>query len=250
MEREALIQKRVKELAQMAYDRGIVTFTDFLDMNEQNIVKSISWKNTGVVPHFSGGYEMSERQMVAFIPDALSYDWDYPFRVLKIVPEAPKFAEKLGHRDYLGAVLNLGIDRSKIGDLIVKEQQSYLFCEEKIAHFLLKELTRVRHTLVHTELVDDYEEETRPNLVPVQGTVASVRLDAVIALAFHTSRNSVLPEIEGGKVFVNARLTVSNGHPLKEGDVISVRGRGKFRFGEILSQTKKGRNLIVVYRYE
>ena len=83
----------------------------------------------------------------------------------------------------------------------------------------------------------------------IQGTVASVRLDAMIALAFSSSRSSMLGLIEGGKVFVNGKMVVSNGHPLKEGDIISVRGYGKFQYEGMGHTTKKGRCSVTVSRY-
>lgn len=75
-----------------------------------------------------GGYDMSERQMAAFLPDALYYTHFYPIQILKIEPLQKKFAESLTHRDYLGAILNLGIDRSKIGDILVTEDSAPCFC--------------------------------------------------------------------------------------------------------------------------
>ena len=79
--------------------------------------------------------------------------------------------------------------------------------------------------------------------------MASVRLDSVISLAFGTSRSVVTPFIEGGKVFVNGKMVTSNGCRLNDGDLISVRGKGKFRYGTVLNQTKKGRSLIQIFRY-
>jgi len=83
----------------------------------------------------------------------------------------------------------------------------------------------------------------------IRGTVASVRLDSIIALAFKTSRSSMTPYIEGGKVFVNGKMILSNGYVLKDDDIISVRGKGKFRYGSSVNITKKGRIGVLLYRY-
>lgn len=83
----------------------------------------------------------------------------------------------------------------------------------------------------------------------MSGTVASARLDSIIALAFKTSRSSVIPFIEGGKVFVNGKSVVSNGYTIKDGDIISVRGKGKFQFGSVTNKTKKDRYHVILYRY-
>lgn len=250
MEKDEQFKKRILELGRIAYHRGIVTFSDFLDLNEQNMVHSLSMKNEGFRMKFFGGYDMSERQMIAFLSDALSYDWNYPIRCLHIQPKSLKFSDKLTHRDYLGALLNLGVLRSKIGDILVNEDNSaYVFCEDRIADFFLQELCRIKHTVVTVTEVFQIEQHISHKEELVTGTVASVRLDSVIALAFGHSRSGMISFIESGKVFVNGKLITSNGYTLKTNDIISVRGKGKFRFGGVQTTTKKGRNVVEVYRY-
>ena len=113
MEKDQLFEKRMMELGKKAYYRGILTFSDFLDLNQQNILHSLSFRDTGVQVKTFGGYESAERQMAAFVPDALSYEQAYPIACIKVQPLNRKFSEELTHRDYLGAILNLGIERSK-----------------------------------------------------------------------------------------------------------------------------------------
>ncbi len=250
MEREELFRGRMKDLADAAYSRGIVTFSDFLDLYEIHMIHGMDWRGCGVTVSLSGGYAAAERQMAAFVPDALSYDWDYPVMCLRIAPEFPKFAEKLTHRDYLGSILGLGLERCKIGDILVHEKEAWCFCQEKIAGFLLQSLRAVRHTSVIVSSVDNMaEQDLRPNEKEITGTVASIRLDSVISLAFSISRSAAVPLIDGGKVFVNGRMITSNGFRLSEGDLISVRGTGKFRYGGTLTHTRKGRELIQVFRF-
>ena len=214
------------------------------------MVHSLNLNQEGFILKWYGGYDMSERQMIAFLSDALSYDWNYPIRCLHIQPKSLKFSEKLTHRDYLGALLNLGVLRAKIGDIIVNEDYSaYVFCEEKIADFFIQELCKVKHTLVTIEEVSDIEHVVTHKEELITGTVASVRLDSVIALAFQSSRSSMISFIESGKVFVNGKMITSNGYTLKTDDIISVRGKGKFRFGGIENTTKKGRYAVKIFRY-
>lgn len=241
MDKTDFFTKRILELAKIAYQRDIVTFTDFLDLNQQNIVNRQKSQMPGVVLEFFGGYRHAERQMVAFHSDALAFAWEYPIQCLKIEPRSARFGENLTHRDYLGAILNLGIDRAVIGDILVQGQEAWLFCEEKIAGFLMENLFRVRHTEVQVSLVDQPENIPGPRLEEIRGTCSSVRLDSLISIAFHESRSSMVAFIEGGKVFVNGKLITSNGYEPKEGDIISVRGKGRFRFEEVSGQTKKGR---------
>ena len=248
---EILLKKRIQDLARTAYQRDYVTFSDFLDLNEQNIVHSLKPEELGASVRFFGGYEGAERQIAAFLPDALSYEADipYPLACLRIEPLSRKFSEPLTHRDYLGALVHLGIERAMLGDILVRQQEAYVFCHSRMREFLEENVTRIRHTSVIVQQITQAEDLPRPQFQSIRGTVASVRLDSVIALAFSSSRSGMLGLIEGGKVFVNGRLTVSNGHPLKNGDVVSVRGYGKFRFEEALGTTKKGRCSILISRY-
>lgn len=256
MEKELLLKKRIQDLARHAYNRDIVTFTDFLDLNELHILNNLSLQDAGVTCRLFGGYEMSERQIAAFFPDALSdvsdnyaASWKFPITCIEIVPLSRKFAEPLNHRDYLGALLNLGIERSVLGDILIKEQSAYIFCLQRMESFILENCTRIRHTQVMAQKIVQFDQVIMPEFEAITGTVASIRLDSVIGLAFKTSRSSMIGLIEGGKVFVNGKMITSNGYHLKPRDIISVRGHGKFQFCELLSETKKGRSRVQINRY-
>ena len=249
MEKDEFFLKRIRELANLSYQRDIVTFSDFLNLNEQNMVSSLKQQFPQVVMETFGGYDNAERQMVAFHPDALAFTWEYPIDCLKIEPKAIKFSENLSHRDYMGALLNLGVDRSVIGDIIVQEKAAWFFCQSKMTEFFLENLCRVRHTNILITKVNDPEEFPHPNLESINGTCASVRLDSLIALAFKASRSSMVSYIESGQVFVNGKLITSNGYEPKEGDIVSVRGKGRFIFDGVSHQTKKGRYGVRILLY-
>lgn len=246
---EIMLQKRLIELSKIAYQRGIVTFSDFLNLNELNILHTTPKSELYSNYMTFGGYDYSERQMVAFLPDALCYEYVYPISILKISPIQKKFADKLSHRDYLGAILNLGIERCKIGDILVEEDYAILFIHQSLETFMLDELRRIKHTSVITTLEDFQNFEYVPKTKEIKGTVSSVRLDSLLALAFAASRSKLVAYIEGGKVFVNGKLITSNGYQIKEHDIISVRGLGRFRFVEVMSQTKKGRYYVTIQLY-
>ena len=243
---EEVFQRHLLDLAELAWQRTIVTFSDFLNLNEQNIYHDLQQSFSGVQTKTFGGYDCAERQMVAFIPDALSYDYTFPICCLKISPLNARFSEDLTHRDYLGSLMNLGVDRSKLGDIVLQDQNAYLFCEIRMADYLMRELTRVRHTTVYCEISDYEKIHYEPKLQVITGSVASVRLDALLSLAFRTSRSSLTGLIEGGKTFVNGRLITSNGYRLKDGDLVSVRGYGRFRYCGVRSESKKGRYFVTL----
>lgn len=154
MNEQELCRKRLLDLSRQADRKGIVLFSDFLNLNEQNIFHSLQ-KELYTTAELSGGYERAERQMVAFIPDALCYEWSYPFVCIHAVPQYPKYAEKLTHRDVLGALMHLGLDRSKIGDIVVLENDIYIFCSETISDFIMDQFTQIRHTMIRSSVIED-----------------------------------------------------------------------------------------------
>ena len=249
MEKDEFFLKRIRELANLSWQRDIVTFSDFLNLNEQNIVSSLKHQFPQIVMETSGGYENAERQMVAFHPDALAFTWEYPIDCLRIEPKALKFSEELSHRDYLGALLNLGIERSKIGDLAVTDDSCLIFCHADMSDFIYKEFTRVRHTLISVEKMQLSEFHYMTERTEIKGNVSTIRLDSVLSSAFPMSRSKLVGYIEGGKVFVNGKMITSNGYRLKENDIISVRGMGRIQYDSVISETKKGRYFIRLYKY-
>jgi RNA-binding protein YlmH len=187
--------------------------------------------------------------MVAFLPDALYYEYQYPICVLSVEAMHQKYADKLTHRDYLGALLNLGIERCKIGDLAVQETNCLIFCQETLADYICDNFTKVRHTFVKVTPMELDKFNYKPELTEATGSVASVRLDAILSIAFPLSRSKLVGYIEGGKVFVNGKLIVNNGYRLKEQDIISVRGMGRIIYDGVLSETRKGRYLVRIFKY-
>ena len=246
---ELLLQKRLAELSRIAYTREIVTFSEFLNLNELNILHTTPKDMLLSQYKTYGGYGLSERQMAAFLPDALYYDYQYPIQIIEISPVNRKFAEELSHRDYLGAVMNLGIERCKLGDILIEDGKAILFAKEELAGYIMEHLTRIRHTTVKTSILSTFEDSYEPRYEELKGTVASVRVDTVLSLAYPLSRSKITGLIEGARVFVNGKLVTSNGYRLKEGDILSVRKMGRIGYNGILSETKKGRYMVSIRKY-
>lgn len=237
---ESFFIKRLTDLSRQANRKGIVTFSDFLSLSEQAILQQNKQKlETGF--EVFGGYEYAERQMVAFIPDALFYEWEYPFAAVRIRPAYPKFAEQLSHRDVLGALMSLGIERSKIGDLIVNDEQMLFFAREEILPYITEQLTSIRHTVVTLEMAEPGDIHYTPKLERREAIITSNRLDAVIAAICKLSRSESLALIREGKIFINGAESLHNTYYCKPGGLLSIRGFGKVRFGETLGVTKKDR---------
>ena len=118
-----------------------------------------------------------------------------------------------------------------------------------IADFICSELSRIRHTSVKVNPVSLTDVSYSPKVEEIRGTVASVRLDSLLALAFSQSRSRLTGLIAGAKVYVNGRLITSNGYQPETGDVISVRGMGKFRYEYAGGRTRKNRVNVVISKY-
>ena len=237
---ETLLAKRFIDLSRQAQQKNIVLFSDFLNLNELNIFRRQSSELYSGYKLF-GGYELSERQMIAFLPDALCYAWEFPITCLQISPANAKFAEELSHRDVLGSLMNLGIERSKLGDILVDGPLVYVFCEEKIASYLAEQLTQIRHTtvLVKQAVLGDIQIE--PKKEAAEGIITSNRLDSVVACICKISRSQASQLIHGGKVFVNNKETLQAAYECKPQELISIRSIGRFRFQGCMGETRKGR---------
>lgn len=250
---EQLLQKRFFDLASIAEAREGLLFTDFLNLHEQDLFLRIKNELPRIKYFSEGGFNEAERKILCFCGNYMIKDDKeivFPISCIHIVPNSPKFSDKLSHRDILGAVLNLGIDRGKIGDIILDNKESYIFCSSSIHDFIIMELSRIKHTVVSASLIDIRNFEYKPNLRPITGTVTSIRLDSILSLAFRGSRTSLTRLIAGGKVFVNSKNILSNSYILKENDIISVRGYGKFIYSGETNRTKKGRLSVRILLYE
>ena len=255
---ELFTKKRLLESAQLAYQKEIVVYTDFLGLAEQNLFYSSLKEFPAVSYSCYGGTSQAERYCIAFdgrervnglkqTPAEEFYL--FPIVCISITPSSLKYGENLTHRDYLGALLHLGITRAKVGDIYIKEKQAYVFCTESIADFICKELCTVKHTLVHCEITVPSEEELKPEFKEITSTVASLRLDAFLSVSFNSSRSSLTAFIDGGKTYVNGRLATKAGMQLDEGDIVSVRGKGRFIVSEVKNMTKKGRIVVTINKY-
>lgn len=254
---------RIKDLATRAYNRSIITSTDFLSVSEIATFYSIM-ANEGVSSNVHeycgaeyvvyGGWNDAERAMVIFLPDYMDADSfllgekanNTCLNCVKIEPVNSKFSDDLNHRDYLGSIMNLGIERDQIGDIVTGENVAYAFATPDIAKMMEKELIRIRHTSVKCNIVNCSECNIEPKFEEMSGSVASERIDAILAFVYHLSRSEAQKLIESGSVFIDGRTAFSGGYVLKTGARVSVRGKGKFLYLGPEGTTRKGRLFVKV----
>ena len=268
MDSQELTARHLQDLAQMADRRGRVVFSDFLGLAELNILYDLKQKFSWLCGKTFGGYKGAERKMAAFFssdmgisqleeyipaPDGTDTDdslaISFPIACIHIKATSARFAEKLTHRDVLGALMHLGIERDKTGDIAVLEGEVFLFCVESLADMICSELVRIRHTTVNCVVCPLAELNWEPSFERVRGSVASIRLDTVLSVAFGASRSSLISMIEGGSVYVNGRLITTNAYHLQEGDIVSARGHGRFRYIGSTGTSKKGRTWVELDKY-
>ena len=250
MQENELIKKRLFELAKKSYGCGYFLFTDFLGLAEQALFAEIKREIAGIKYTCFGGAEGAERVMIRFgDEDELGYSEPFPIVCIKVEPRAMKFADKLTHRDFLGAILNLGIDRCIVGDIVIKDNVGYVFAKDDMADFIISELSRVKHTDVKLSIAGELPEGELYTTERRKIQAVGERIDAVVAKVFSLSREESLGYFRRKLVYVDGRQMENNSYIPKSGEKISVRGLGRMIYRGYESTSKKGKLNIEVAVY-
>ena len=213
-------------------------FTDFFDpMRVAKYKKSL--ENMGIFSYDVGGYDMAERRILGF-----DINKTPPITSIHCTYNA-KFNTNPGHRDYLGSISGLGIDRGKIGDICIVPDGAVVFVHKDMADYICMNLKKAGHTPIKI-CINEKDISLDKVLESRHINIQSMRLDAIIGAAFKLSRSTAQDLIDAEKVFVNWQIG-KKAQILKEGDNITLRGKGRIKIGEILGQTKKDRIRLVIY---
>ena len=243
MENETLLKKRLAELSHRAFERGYTTYSTFLNLQEISILKSLKLESKYIL---FGGYENADRCVASFSNDEV---YSYPIVCIKIEPLQQKFSDKLTHRDFLGALMNLGIEREMLGDIKILNNEGYLFCLDKISQYIVDNLSSIKHTSVKCKIIDDIPELFNQLPDEEEYIVSSLRIDTVVSAVFKMSRNSASQLINQEKIFINSKTVYKDSVQLKEGDVVSVRGYGKFIYSQTVNETRKHKMVVAIRLY-
>lgn len=245
-----LLKKRLLELAERSYSHNIYTFTPFLGLSELQAFYELQREVAYAGYDMEGGCPLCERRMIRFgSAQALGYEEAYPISCLKVEPLTPKFAEHLTHRDFLGAIMNLGIERSTVGDIFVQDKEAVVFCQESVADYLISNLEQVRHTRVKCSVTEVAEQLQSPVTEAVSVSVAAPRIDTVISKLYNIARSQSLELFRTGRIYVNGRLTENNSYSLKKNDTVTARGFGRFIYTGEQGETRKGKVRVGVEIY-
>lgn len=239
--------KRYEELADRARQSGIYTYSSFHSRETASLAfEAASEKEV----RLWGGTDNSERVVARFgDEEEIGYSEDFPICILCVKPKQAKYSDVLTHRDFLGAILNLGIERDMVGDILVHDNSAYFFVLEKLSDVICSDLDRVKHTAVSCEVVQDVPEDCLPKLSEEHITVSSPRMDAILAKVYHMSREDAKALFDDEKVTLNGRLCKNPETLLKENVTVSVRGYGKLEYHGEEYTTKKGKTGLTIWRY-
>lgn len=247
---DKLLYKRFTELAMKSSEQGYFVFTDFLGLSEQSIL-SQALASCGRVAYTAfGGADGCERIMVRFgDEEALGYSEPFPISIIKAEPKAAKFADKLTHRDFLGSIMNLGIERSCIGDIVIRDNVGYIFAKEDMAEYIAGSLERIKHTDMRTSIIDEPPEGELFRTETVKIQLSGERIDAVISKVFSVSREESAALFRRELVFVGGRICGSSSYTPRVGDKISVRGFGRIIYRGATGLSKKGKINVEIEKY-
>ena len=229
------------KIAKKRYD---TVSTDFLTLNEKEFLKEVCFcENLYLSFQFGDDFE---RDIALVSP--IEFTEEFPTKAIRITGNF-KF-EKVNHRDYLGSILGLGIKREKIGDINVFEDFAEVLVHNDICDYIIFNLSKVKHTGVKVKEIDincltlkekQFEEK---NI-----NISSLRLDSVVSGICNISRSKASSLIKGGEVKINNIISTDVSTLLKEGFILTIKGYGKAKIGEVLNTTKKDRLIISVYKY-
>lgn len=243
---DAPAEKRFRELAERSWSRGIPCFSDFLDLSEQAALNRIrrSLPQPDVV--LFGGADGCERAMAGF---GVSGTEAFPLVCLNIAPVSVRFASEIAHRDVLGSLMSLGFERSLLGDIVLREKEAWCFCAERIADFICGSLSSVRKTAVRAVRAEAPPSGELFRLRRETVQVSSERADALVAHVFQLSRGEAQSLFSAGKVFLDGAECLRTDAEPRPGQIVSVRGLGRFRYLGPESRSRKGKWNTAVERY-
>ena len=241
------LEARLRDMLRRSESGGRVRFSCFLDEREALLAHQCSQKEKAENTMLFGGYPEAERVMFGVFPSFMQPNGQaFPITALTVLYRK---CDRLSHRDFLGALLHAGIERSALGDILVEEGRCVFFCRREISGFLLSQITKIGGVGVHVTEGFDEPLPAAHHFKEWTAVIASARLDCAVAAAVSTSRQKASEMVRSGMVQLNHEIIVSPPQVVREGDKLSVRGKGRFVLDQLGPVTKKGRLLICGRKY-
>jgi RNA-binding protein YlmH len=246
---DKLLLAKLWDKIQPGIRRDIPANTGFLSPREQELARLLFGNVPGLITF--GGYADAERKMLVYLPEYLSEDTLMEESSPIVCLRASFYhTESPTHRDFLGALMGCGIRRECIGDICVGENSCDFFVTEEISAYLLEQFNSAGRVKLKLSAVALAEANIPlPEFAELRDTVASLRLDSVIASGFRIGRNLAYDAILAGKAAIDGLPCEKPDRQVSEGSKISLRGYGKMKLESVGGQTKKGRISVVIHRY-
>jgi RNA-binding protein YlmH len=252
MLRDDYLNQKLEDMFRSVDERVSTKYTTFLDRSEivqaEDYIKSIKKFYPQVEYTLWGGYQGAEREILCVYHTYVGCPLeDFPLSVVQF-KYSTNFV-KLTHRDFLGSVMALKVTRNSIGDIIVGEGLTQMVVSSNVSQILLEEITRIGRLGVSTSLVDGVTLQVPQEFKDITGTVSSLRLDCVLGVALKLSRSNAVQLVKSKAVAVNYLEQTNQDYTLKQGDIFTVRGFGKYLLAEVSEPTKKDRLHVIVKKY-
>jgi len=239
---------KLVDFAAQALKNRKYKLTGFLSPFEQEMALTIANSLGDLKVEYEGGFEGAERRRAAFCHE--EFGGTPAFEVAVVKAEWNGEFARLSHRDVLGSVLGLGVEREVVGDIIATKDFARVIVDKKMAEYFATNLIQIGNVSVKTTLDDLSNIEPKEERVKeIRATVASLRADSIAAAGFGMSRSKAATEISAEKIKLNWQTVKNSSQSIKAGDILSMRGRGRLEVAEITGQTKKGRIGVLLKRF-
>ena len=252
---DKLILARVLDKIELCKTRNKIESTDFLNLAEQDLVDKFLKRIKFMNYYFFGGPEETERKVLIIYPEKLTEEMARKnhTKIMTVIKISLPIAleEQYDHRRYLGAIMKLGIGREKIGDISVKRNGAELIVKNEVQNFLVQnlgELTRFSSAEIEVDSIENFQ-QIEANKIELTEIIASLRLDNIVSSLARTSRNKAVEYLEQERVLLNFKVEKKSSKQVKVGDIITIRGKGRFEFKEISGNTRRGRFIIKVDKF-
>jgi RNA-binding protein YlmH len=219
---------------------GDIVLTDFLDFEEQNEIYALE-KNHIEIELF-GGFDDAERKR-ALIGSSNNNTNDFDIVIIQSSFDSKYGA--IGHRNVLGTIMSLGIERNTFGDIVVEDNLITIFVSKEISEYLIKNLSMISHQRMNWEIISSFKQSNIKEEVKTIN-VASMRLDAVVAKSINVGRSEAVEIINSGNVLINHKQCLNITHNVKEQDILSIRKFGRIEILEIVGLSKKNRTIVEI----
>lgn len=253
---DKLLIAKVMDNIKFTKTKNKIELTDFLDERQQKLIITQLQKNNFNSYELFGGFQNAERKVIFFIPDKfqkienIKSVFSNFIKCIKINLPRELFS-KYSHRDYLSAIMKLGIKREKVGDILVFEDGAEILILDTISEYVFQNITQLtRFSKSKVEIINLNKlsipiiKKEKFNII-----VQSMRLDSVVSEICNTSRTIAGKLIEEERILLNYEIITKLSKDVKENDKLTVRGKGKFIIGKIISRTKKDRIIVEVEKY-